>query len=163
MMSAMTKRLTHDLTYDAPLADVAAMLGDPAFREQVCDAQGVLRHEVRVEPDGDGKRVRIDQVQRSRGLPSFVTKIVGEEINIVQDEDWSSVDRADLRMSIPGKPGEMAGTITLSESGGVTTQTVDLTIKVAIPLVGGRMESLVADMLLKALKSENSTGHAYLS
>ena len=77
MMSAMTKRLTHDLTYDAPLADVAAMLSDPAFREQVCDAQGVLRHEVTVEPDGEGKRVRVDRVQASRGLPSAATRIVG--------------------------------------------------------------------------------------
>ena len=35
----MTTRLTYELTYDAPLTDVGAMLADPAFREQVCDAQ----------------------------------------------------------------------------------------------------------------------------
>ncbi len=163
MMSAMTKRLTHALTYDAPLADVAAMLADPAFRERVCDEQGVLRHDVTIDASGTGKQVRIDQVQAANGLPSFATRFVGEEINIVQDESWSGDDRADLKVTIPGKPGEMAGTITLAESGGVTTETVDIDIKVGIPLVGGKIEGLVADMLLKALKVENRVGRDYLS
>ena len=39
----MATTLTHEMTYDAPLADVAAMLADPAFREEVCADQRVLR------------------------------------------------------------------------------------------------------------------------
>ena len=66
-------------------------------------------------------------------------------------------------MSIPGKPGEMEGTARLSESGGATTETVDLDIKVGIPLVGGKIEGLVSDMLLKALRAENKVGRDYLS
>ena len=163
MMSAMTKRITHDLTYDAPLAEVSAMMGDKAFRERVCEATGVLRHQVTVEPDGAGKRVRIEQVQTAQGLPSFATKLVGDEIVIVQEEIWSGVDRADVRVTIPGKPGDMTGTIVLTESGGVTTESVDLTIKVGIPLVGGKIEGLIGEMLLKALRTENVTGRDYLS
>jgi hypothetical protein len=162
-MAAMTKRLTHDLTYDAPLAEVSAMLGDKAFREQVCEATGVLRHQVTVEPRGEGRQVLIEQVQAAAGLPSFATRLVGNEIEIVQDEHWSGVDRADITVTIPGKPGQMSGTITLTESGGVTTESVDMTIKVNLPLVGGKIEGLVADMLLKALRAENATGRAYLS
>ena len=41
----MSKRLTHELTYDAPADAVAAMLADPAFREEVCDYQRVLRRD----------------------------------------------------------------------------------------------------------------------
>ena len=37
-----------------------------------------------------------------------------------------------------------------------TAETVDLTIKVSIPLVGGKIEGLIADLLLKALKAENA-------
>ena len=66
-------------------------------------------------------------------------------------------------MTIPGKPGEMKGTARLTESGGVTTETVDLDIKVGIPLVGGKIEGLIADLLLKALKVENRVGRDYLS
>ncbi|WP_426241499.1 DUF2505 domain-containing protein [Nocardioides sp. LHG3406-4] len=159
----MTTRLTHLLTYDAPLAAVAAMLADPAFREAVCDAQRVLRRSVTVEPAGEGKRVRIDQVQAATGLPSFATRLVGDEIEIVQQEDWSTADQASMTIAIPGKPGDIAGTIRLAEAGGVTTQTVDMTIKVGVPLVGGKMEGFVSDLLLKALKAENRVGRDYLS
>ncbi len=163
MMSAMSKRLTHELTYDAPLAEVAAMVADPAFRERVCDAQRVLRHDVTVEGAGAGMHVRVDQVQAARGLPSFVVKFVGDEIQIVQDEQWSTADHAQLEVAIPGKPSEMSGTITLAESGGVTTETVDLTIKVGIPLIGGKIEGVIADLMLKALRAENRVGRDYLS
>ena len=71
----MTRRITHDLTYDAPLADVAAMLADPAFREEVCAHQGVLRSSVDIEPDGDGFRARIEQVQAAQGIPSFALEV----------------------------------------------------------------------------------------
>lgn len=164
MMCAMTKRITHDLTYDAPLEAVAAMLGDKAFREEVCDAQHVLSHDVTVSSPGSGpKKVVIDQKQSAKGLPSFATKIVGDSIHIVQEEDWTTSSEADVTVVIPGKPGEMKGTARLSESGGVTTETVTLDVKVSIPLVGGKIEGLVADMLLKALKTEHRVGRDYLS
>ena len=159
----MSKRLTHELTYDAPLADVAAMLADPAFRQQVCDFQGVLRAEVSVDDASGATEVVIDQVQAAQGIPSFAKKFVGDEINIVQKEKWGTPDRGAIDVSIPGKPGEMTGTATLTESGGVTTETVDMQIKVGIPLVGGKIEGLIADMLLKALKAENTVGRDYLS
>ena len=155
----MAKTIKHDLTYDAPLADVAAMLLDPAFREEVCEYQRVLSHDVTV----DGSHVTIKQVQPARGIPSFAAKFVGDEITIVQEEDWHSPDRGDIKVTIPGKPGHMKGTAVLVESGGTTTETVELTVKVAIPLVGGKIEGLIGDLPLKALKAENTVGRDYLS
>ena len=159
----MTRRITHDLTYDAPLADVAAMLADPAFREEVCAYQGVIRSSVDIEPDGDGFRARIEQVQAATGIPSFASKFVGDEIQIVQTERWASADRGDIAVEIPGKPGDMKGTAQLRESGGTTTETVDLTVKVGIPLVGGKLEGLIGDLLLKALRAENTVGREWLA
>jgi len=159
----MSKRLEHDLTYDAPPDAVAAMLADPAFREEVCDYMGVLRHSVTVERTDSGLDVVIDQVQAARGLPSFATKFVGDEINIVQRETWRSNDGADIHVAIPGKPGEMRGTGRLLESAGSTVHRVVMDIKVAIPLVAGKIEGLISDMLLKALKSENKVGRDYLT
>jgi hypothetical protein len=159
----MSKRLNHELTYDAPLAAVAAMLADPAFREEVCQRQHVLRQTVAVTPAGEGKEVVIDQVQAADGIPSFAKKFVGDEINIVQKEIWTDAERGDVYVTIPGKPGDMKGTIRLDESNGRTTETVSLEIKVGIPLIGGKIEGLVADLLLKALKTENLVGRDYLS
>ncbi len=159
----MATRLTHELTYDAPLDRVAAMLADPAFRKEVCEYQRVLRSEVSVESTGRGTEIRIDQVQAAHGIPSFARRVVGDEINIVQSEVWTTQERGDLSMSIPGKPGEINGTVALSEAGGTTTETVELTIKVSVPLVGGKLEGLISDLLLKALKAENTVGREYLA
>ena len=159
----MSKRLKHDLTYDAPMTEVAEMLADPTFREEVCEFQGVKRVMVSIDSDDNGMEVTIDQVQAAEGIPSFARKFVGDEINIVQQESWESPTDADITVTIPGKPGEMAGTARLSESGGVTTETVELTVKVNIPLVGGKIEGLIADLLLKALKAENKVGRDYLA
>ncbi|HEU4812565.1 MAG TPA: DUF2505 domain-containing protein [Nocardioides sp.] len=161
----MTKRLTHELTYDAPADAVAAMLADPAFREEVCDVQGVLRRTVTVDGDAasGAMDVTVDQVQAADGIPSFAKKFVGDEINIVQQETWTSPTQGDITVTIPGKPGEMSGTVRLTESGGTTTETVALDIRVGIPLVGGKIEGLISDLLLKALKAENRVGRDYLS
>lgn len=159
----MTKRLTHELTYNATLSQVSAMLVDKALREEVCAYQRVLRAEVSVVESNGVTEVTVDQVQEAAGIPSFAKKFVGDEINIVQHEKWATPDRAALEITIPGKPGDIRGTITLTEVGGVTTETVDLEVKVGIPLVGGKIEALIAELLIKALRAENTVGRAYLS
>ena len=159
----MSKRLKHDLTYDAPVEAVAAMLADPAFREEVCDYQRVISKKVTVTQSGDAVDVVIDMVQPARGIPGFAQKFVGDTINIVQSESWSSPTQGDITVTIPGKPGEMSGTAVLVESGSGTVETVDLTVKVNIPLVGGKLEGLIAGLLEKALVAENTVGRDWLS
>ena len=159
----MATKLSYDLTYDAPLIEVGEMLMDPAFREEVCDAQGVLRHNVSITQEGGGMKVVVDQVQSAQGIPGFARKFVGDEINLIQTEQWSDIETGDVEVVIPGKPGHMRGTIRLRESGGTTTETVDMEIKVGIPLVGGKIESLISDLLRKALKAENAVGRSYLA
>jgi Protein of unknown function (DUF2505) len=159
----MPTTLNYDLTYDAPLTDVGEMLMDQAFREQVCDAQGAIRKTVTIAPEGTGRRVVLDQVQGASGIPSFAARFVGDEINLVQTEHWSDLENGTIEVVIPGKPGQMSGTIRLAESGGTTTETIAMSIKVSIPLVGGKIESLIADLLRKALRAENEVGRHYLA
>ena len=45
----------------------------------------------------------------------------------------------------------------------MTTERLEMTVKVNIPLVGGKIENLIADLLRKALKAENVVGRDYLS
>ena len=155
----MGKRVVKELTYDAPLEEVVAMLTDRAFRERVLERMRVVRGSVTV---ADGV-VTLDQVQSASSLPSFATKLVGDEIRIVQVESWRTPGHADIEVAIPGRPGEMSGTATLTESGGRTTELVDMEVTVRLPLVGGKLEGLVADMLGKALDVEHRTGVEWLA
>lgn len=159
----MSKRLQQKLVYEAPLAEVAAMLADTAFREEVCRNQRATSYDVSIEGDAGARTVRIQMDQPTDKVPSFAKKIVGESTTIVQTETWTSADRGDIHVSIPGKPGEMRGTATLVETGGVTTETVDLDITVKIPLIAGKIEELLAKLLGSALRAEERTGKAWLA
>ena len=72
----------------------------------------------------------------------------------MQTENWTSPTAADVRLAIPGKPGEAVGTLELVESGGTTTETVVLDVSVKIPLVGGKIEKLIAGIIDSALDVE---------
>lgn len=160
----MSTRIVHELKYDAPLAEVAAMLADPAFREEVCVATRAIRYDVAINgKQGDPMDVVIQYAQPTEGIPSFAKKFVGGEVEIRQAESWTSLDRGDIHVTIPGKPGEMVGTAILSEADGVTTETVTLDITVKIPLVAGKIEGLIGKILGSALRAENRTGVAWLA
>ncbi|MCL2542408.1 MAG: DUF2505 domain-containing protein [Nocardioidaceae bacterium] len=159
----MATRLLHEMVYEAPAERVAAMLSDRAFREEVCEAQKAVSHDVSIDGDVASKQVRIEMVQPTEGVPSFAKKIVGDTTTIVQTESWSSPSHGDITVTIPGKPGDMRGTAVLVEEDGVTTETVDLEIKVKMPLVGGKLEELIAGLLKSALKAEQRVGVDYLA
>jgi uncharacterized protein YndB with AHSA1/START domain len=155
----MATTLRKELTYDAGPEAVHAMLTDPAFREESLERQHVLCGSAKTE----GERVTVEQVQSAGSLPSFARKLVGDEIVILQQEWWTSTTAADVHVTIPGKPGEMSGTILLTPAGAGTLEVVEMTIRVGIPLVAGKIEKLVADMLGKALDKEHETGRDWLS
>lgn len=159
----MTTRLVHEMVYDAPAAQVAAMLSDRAFREEVCRAMQATSCTVTINGAGDAKTVVIDMEQPTDRVPSFARKLVGETTNVVQTETWSTPTAADVVVTIPGKPGEMRGTARLVEKDGVTTELVEMEIKVKIPLVAGKIEELLAKLLKSALKAEHRTGQAWLA
>jgi hypothetical protein len=156
-------RFSHDLVYDATPEAVAAMLADPAFREQVCQALHVLRHDVSLQGAGAGMSVVVDQTQPAQGVPSFAKKFVGDEIRIVQRETWRDTTNADLDIEIPGKPGTMRGGIALVADGRRTVETVSGDIRVKLPLVGGRIEEMVGDIFRSALRTEQRVGAAWLA
>lgn len=158
MMGAM-KKLTKTLTYDASAEAVAAMLDDPAFREEVLAQQKVTRGSVHI----DGDVARIEQVRSADGIPSFARSFVGDEIIIVQTEIWTSPTGADMTLDIPGKPAEAVGTLTLTESGGTTTETIELAVTVRIPFVGGKAEAMIADLVKQALDVEQRVGVEWLT
>jgi len=156
--------LKHDMEYpDHTPEQVYAMLSRTDFREAVCEYQRYPRRTVTITPNGDGMDVRIDQHRPATEVPSFARKLVGYEINILQEEQWTSHTRMNLQVSIPGKPGTMAGTVVLREHDGGTIETVDVQVKVNIPLVGGKLETFIGDMLLRALKAENKVGLRWLA
>lgn len=160
----MAKTINETLVYPgATVAQVAALATDPDFRAAVASYQHALRSEVTVTPAGTGQHVRFEYAHGTDRVPSFAKKLVGDEIPVVQEESWTTPTHADLVVTIPGKPGDMKGTANIEQRGDDAVQIVELTIKVSIPLLGGKIEDLIAGLLSKAMRAENKVGIKWLA
>lgn len=160
-MSAM--RFRTELSYDAPPADVVAMLSDPAFREKVCAAQHVVSCDVAIEQQGAGFTVVLETEQDTAGLPSIAKKFAGATTTAVITERWKDGSGGTVEIKAPGKPTDVHGTVRLAEAGAGTTQTVELDVKVKVPLIGGKLEQLLVDSIQAGYDVEQRVGAAWLA
>lgn len=161
MMTPM--RFRHELAYDSPPDEVFAMLADPAFREKVAAAQEVVSADITLTPNGEGFDLVSDQVQDTAGLPTIAKKIAGDTTQAVITEHWADARGGSLEITAPGKPTSAVGTIALLESGSGTSEVVELEIKVKVPLIGGKLESLMADTIRAGIEVEQTVGAAWLA
>jgi uncharacterized protein YndB with AHSA1/START domain len=161
MMTGM--KIRHELRYDAPPAEVYAMLVDPAFRTRVCQSMDVASQEISVQPTASGVDLRIDMQQRTQGLPGFARKIVGERTRVIQSERWAAEAGADLEVEIPGKPGHIRGRTTLSPDGAGTVETFEGEATISIPFVGGKLEGLIERLFIAGMDNEQRVGAQWLA
>lgn len=156
-------KFRHVLTYDATPAEVYAMLSDPVFREKVCAAQEVVKHDIRLTPSGQGFDLEMDQTQNTTGLPAIAKKIAGDTTEVVLKESWHDATGGTLEIIAPGKPTSATGTITLAKTGTGTNETVELEIKVKVPLIGGKLEALMAEQIKTGMDTEQTVAAAWLA
>ena len=155
------------LDYLAAPHAVWAMYCDPAFREQVCTATGASSHHVDVTADEAGGTITVTRVLPAR-MSESIRKLVGDTVTVTQTESWGTADssgarRADVTLRVEGKPASMTGTHTLVPAGtGCELQVVG-DLKVAIPFLGGRLESELAKVIGGALRREQQVGQRYLA
>jgi uncharacterized protein YndB with AHSA1/START domain len=161
MMCCMKFR--HELTYDASPAEVFEMLADPAFREAVCAAQDVISADVSLERTGAGFSLTIDQEQRTDDLPSFARAFAGTSTRAVQHEVWEDSTGGTLHIEAPGTPSEVKGTVTVRPEGSGTREIVELDLKIKVPLLGGKLEKLLAEKVSAGMDAEHGVGVAWLA
>jgi len=155
----MSTTVAFDMTYDAPLAAVTSMLADPAFREAVCDAQHATSRSVSIS--GIPGTVDVSFTQRTEGVPSFAKKFVGDSTRAITTQVWTGTE-ASYVVDTPGKPTSMKGTASIAENGSGSTLTYDLEVKASVPLVGGKLEDLIAGFVGKAFDAELKVGVKWL-
>ena len=160
MMSGM--RLRHQLAYDAPPAEVLAMVSDPMFWDRVAAATGALSSTATVGTEGTTTHVVVDQEQAVTGVPSFAKKFVGDSTRAITTQVWTGAE-ASFQVETPGKPTSIAGTATVAENGAGSTLTYDLEVKASVPLVGGKLEKLVVELTTDGFEKEQAVGAAWLA
>lgn len=151
-------KFQHELTFAASLESVRAMLLDPAFWDSVAQATGALSSSTTV----NGTETVTEEDQKVVGVPSFAKKFVGESTRAIKTLNWNG-DKATFKVETPGKPTSLSGTATLKSAGATTTLRYDLDVKATVPLIGGKLEKLVAELTVDGFKKEEAAGVAWLA
>lgn len=160
-------KLSEQHLYDAPPGAVWEMITDPAFRDDVCRATGASSWDVRMDVGDEGGTVSISRVLPAE-VSDAVRKLVGETVTIVQHEVWGvagpdGARSADVRLEVRGQPASMAGTHTLTPSGGGAALRMSGDLKVTIPFLGGRLEKELGKAVSAGLTKEHEVGLRYLA
>lgn len=158
----MSLKFRKEIQFPGTVEQVRALLVDPDFRNAVAAQAGSKGADTVVQETSRGTLLRTESRAPSEEFPAFARPFLGDELVIRQEEHWVSPDRAELDVTVPGKPGGMKGTLTLSPSAGGTVQTTEAEIKVNIPLIGGKVETLLGRVLGHLLKLQGRLGADWL-
>lgn len=164
MMCGMELKLS--ASYDATPEEVFAIVTDATFREQACEKTKALSYDVQVSESGGDTIVRVSREMPSDDVPDIARKFVGQTLTVVQTETWHPAGadgsrRADVVGEIANTPVSLKGNASISAGGGQTVQTIDLDVKVAIPLIGRKIEPFVVDAIRSGLQKEHELGREW--
>ena len=148
------------LDFAAPPSEVYPMLVNQQYQEQVCVDSHSLRYEVSVTPSGA-------KTSRTLPAPASAARFTGPELTIMEDVRWDEPSgdgsrTGTLTMSVQGQPVTLEGNLRLGPGGRGTV--IDLTgeLKVAIPLIGRKLEQSAAPAVLAGYSTQQGVGDRWL-
>ncbi len=110
--------------------------------------------------------VAMSQTIPAEHLPGIVTKIRPGDLVIRRIETWSMLegDRAagTFTAEIEGAPATISGTQTLTGDGAGSNVKFEGKAEVKIPLIGGKIESAIADEVLRLIEKEQEFTERWL-
>lgn len=156
----MARRIPHSASYPQPVDRVhAALTSERYWRDRIAEVGGDGAGIDRLDT-GDGTiAVEMRQAIPAEHLPSIVTKIRPGDLVITRTEDWGPLtgDRATgtFTAHVEGMPGDLTGTLTLAADGTGSSVTLDGQVQVGLPLIGGKIESVIAEQITELLNHED--------
>ena len=155
----MSKHVEYTQQSSAPVDEVFALLTSEQWaktkRERFQDGTELLRREER--SDG-GILVEVSRELPS-GVPGFLQKFLPKDGRIRETFDWHApagdgTRRGTWRVDIAGAPAKLGGTMRLEPGAAGSRYTIEGDAKVSVPLIGGKAESFIGEMVVKLAAKE---------
>lgn len=122
--------------------------------EQLADGSRVVRRE---EQPGGGIVLVVSR-ELPGGGPGFLDRFLPKDGRVLQTQAWGpasdGVRRGSWTVEIPGAPASVGGTVRLEPRPAGSCYAVEGEVTVRVPLVGGKAERVVADLLVKLAAKE---------
>lgn len=159
----MSTARTVTFAYPDSPAEVAALLQDAVYLRHRSETAGEHNIDVRVEHTQAGTRVTVAR-EKSFDIPAFAKLAVGNASKAVESTLWRADGErwlADYTIDVTGLPIKIQGHSVLTPNAGGCQYTSTFEATVRIPLIGKRLEGLVADgieeqLLLNAQRNKDA-------
>jgi Protein of unknown function (DUF2505) len=163
----VSSSLEHRSTFPAPVATVYPILVDEAFlqarlREIGGKGAALLEH----TRTGDRVAYRLRQGVEAARLPGAIRSLIGGDLVVERTERWrpdGARFAADSEVTIGGVPGSIRGESRLGDHSGGCVLAIRAEVRVSIPLVGGKLEKIVAEQVTKLLATESEFTEKWLA
>ena len=161
-------RKTITITYPASPARTAQILADPAYQEERVGRAGLNDASVDVAQRGQGFVSTISGTIQPSQLPSVASRLVRSAVSFTVAESWGEPKDDGSRsggydVTIKNAPVKVSATSTMSPAGEATTVTVDVDLKVTVPLVGKTIEEKAMGMVGRVVADEERRAAAWLA
>ncbi|MBK1784223.1 DUF2505 domain-containing protein [Prauserella cavernicola] len=154
----MPSRIEHRATFPHSVADVfAAQSGEDALRARLAEIGGTNATLEDHTVTADGVRYTLLQGVPADKLPQAVRKIHKGDLVVRREHTWSgSGERytGTIKAQVSGVPGDITARVELTGDAEHSSQVTRGEATVRIPLIGGRIEGLIAEQVTGLLDSE---------
>jgi hypothetical protein len=163
----MATSLEHRSPFPAPVSTVYPTLVDEAFlRARLNEIGGKDAALLEHTRSGDEVAFTLRQGVEAARLPGAVRSIIGGDLVVERTERWRPDGEryaATTRVTINGVPGEIRGQSRLGDHRDGSLLVVRAEVRVSIPLVGGKLEKVVAEQVGKLLATEAEFAEKWLA
>ena len=147
----MPRDVVREYTWSADPERVYNVFTMADFQRTLAERTGSLQVQVEVEEVPTGRVIQTSRVLPAQ-VPPFARPLVGETVRVDEEQRWRSpaggCSSAELHIRFSG-PLSGHGSINLSPGAqaGTTTGRFALSFKANVPLVGGKVEALIAEQI----------------
>ena len=152
-------KVHYDKNVPADPAGLFGMLTNEEFLRGYA-ATGAVEFDVNIHR-GDGvTTTRVSRTLPTAKMPSIARRFVGPTIDLVEIVTWSMVSEqtwhgdAAADIAVSGRDARFRGRTAIEPAGPGTRYSLAGDVVIKVPLVGGAVEKLAADALLKAVNAQ---------
>jgi hypothetical protein len=155
----MARQITYRSTSEFTAEQLYTVMVDAKYLTARLERLGgpgaaLLEHTV----DASGARYRLRHGVDAGSVPPLVRSFVGGDLVIERTETLAPTApgryTGTVAVAIPGTPASASGTVTVADIPEGSEFVVDAAVTVKVPLVGGKVEAMVAEQVQNLLASE---------
>lgn len=155
----MSTRVVSSHESTSGVEEVFAMLTSPQWparkAAELRDGSAVVERE---ERPGGGVRLVVSRELPSGGVPGFLERFLPADGRVVQTDEWDPPAGGERHgrwsVSIPGAPASLGGTLLLTPTAAGSRYVVEGEVTVRVPLIGGKAEKFLGDLVVKLADKE---------